>query len=546
LTTPDRSVDTTRDRPRTSAETLLCDLWTEVLDVPPVGIHDNFFELGGDSILAVQVLSRLRDAAGVDISIVRFSDAPTVAAMAARLPASADTLSTDAAILTSSRVVGDRPLSLTQQRIWILNRLEPENPAYNVAMSLRLDGALDLPALQSSLNNIVRRHEILRTTFPTDDGHPVQRIASSPTLGIEVVDLTTRPSGGRDGEAWPVIGARSGQPFDLARGPLVRVTLVRLDAQQHLLQLDMHHIIADAWSRRILLSELLANYRAFASGEPGALAKLPCQYAAFAEWQRQALAPDVIEREIAFWKTQLAGAPDGVPLPLESRASAIDRGDEVHQSIALSGDLAARIRTFSRRHQVTPFMTLTAALDVLLWQLTGELDIVLGVPVAGRSRPEFEQLVGCFVNVVVLRADLSGNPTFAELLTRVRESALTAFAHQELPFNYVVDALQPQRSPGRTPLVNVMFDFVDDDAYAPARRAGVLFTPLDVAAPMPNVDLLLSVNQVGDGFSVRLHYRRAALSPEQGLDLLRRFERLLEQAIEAPTTPILSHSVAAI
>ncbi len=515
---------------RNAGEKLLCDLWSEILDVGAVGVHDNFFELGGDSILAAQILSRLRELTSAEISMARFLDAPTVAQMAAFLSPGAVTAAARVDRLRSSQPrPAPLPLAFTQQGIWILNTLDPQSSAHVVSISLQLDGPLDSVALERALNDIVKRHEILRTTFPVADGVPVQRIAPTLDVAIEMAGSRTRDDG---------------TPFDLTHGPLVRARVIVVGPDTHQLDIDLHHIVADARSRQILANELIAGYDALVSGRELVMDALPTQFADFAAWERRSLIRENLEPSLSYWKGALAGAPERLTLPVAPGASgALERRPRV-ESMFFSAEFVERLRAFSRSRQVSVFMTLTTAFELLLSRLADEDDIAVGVSVSGRTRPEFERLIGCFVNAVVLRTNVSGNPTFGELLNRVREASLHAYAHQDVPLALLVDALGAAKSPEHTPLFNVLLDFVDD-VSEPATGGGVIFTPLNVVERMPAVDVLLYIKQYDRGFSVRLHYRDTALAPEIAVDILPRFQRLLEQALTTPDAPIASFSTAA-
>ncbi len=530
--------------PRTPAERLLCELWSRVLGKVRIGIHDNFFELGGDSVLAAQILSRVREATGLHVSLIGFFEEPTVADIASRLSALDPTegpATPDPAIPKAPRD-GDLPLSFAQLGIWFSSQLDPQSAAYNVTMAVRLEGSLDVKALAWSLNAIAARHEILRTTFPSVDGGPVQLVHAPAHVGLTIVDLGGLSAGQRDSELSRLRQTESDRPFDLVRGPLLRAALIRLSDDAHVLQLDMHHIVADAWSRRILGRELVALYRQATTAVPEPLAELACQYADFARWQTESFTQEAMEAGTAFWLKELAKAPATLRLPGDAAPPVPATRTKAHESVVLSRDLVESLTRLSHRQSVSLFMTLAAGFQTLLHRLTDAEDIVIGFPTAGRNRGELEPLVGCFINTLILRTDLSGNPPFDVLLGRVRHAAVRAYDHQDLPFEKVVEALRPQRGVDRMPLFNVMLDFVDKP-YVEQEEAGIRFVPLDVPERMPNLDVMLYVKRHGDSLQAQLHYRQDVVSAEWAARTLRQLRFLLEEIAKSPEAPLRSYAL---
>ncbi|RMF36691.1 MAG: non-ribosomal peptide synthetase, partial [Chloroflexi bacterium] len=360
-------------------------------------------------------------------------------------------------ILPRKREGNALPLSFAQQRLWFLDQLAPNTPLYNIPDAIRLRGPLDVAVLERSLNEIVRRHESLRTTFRATDGKPVQVIAPTLKLPLPLVDLSGLPKAAREAEVQRLATEEAQRPFDLSRGPLLRVTLLRLGDEEHVALLTMHHIISDGWSMRVLVQELAALYDAFSHGRPSPLPDLPIQYADFALWQREWLQGEVLEEQLAYWKQQLSGSPPVLELPTDRPRPPVQSFRGAHRPFMLPRPLSQAIKALCRREGVTPFMLLLAAFQTLLHRYTGQDDISVGTPIANRNRAEIEGLIGYFANTLVLRTDLSGDPPFRELLKRVREVALGAYAHQDLPFEMLVDALQPERDLSHTPLFQVMF-----------------------------------------------------------------------------------------
>ncbi len=443
---------------------MLVGIWAAVLGVPVVGIHDNFFELGGHSLLATQVISRVREVWGGGVALRALFDAPTVAEFAAVVEASQQQAGTDAAgpaIARAARGEGALPLSFAQQRLWFLDQLEPNSPFYNIPVAVRLQGQLNLPVLEQTLNEIVRRHEVLRTTFALEEGLPVQRIQPELFLPLQVIDLSELPADERNPVALRLAIEEAEQPFDLARGPLLRVSLLRLAEEEHVALITMHHIVSDGWSMSVFVHEVAALYEAFASGAESPLQELPIQYADFAAWQHEWLQGEVLDEQLGYWRKQLGGELPTLELPTDKPHPAVQTYKGASQCVHLPVALSAAVKELSRRESVTPFMTLLAAFQTLLHRYTGQEDICVGTPVAGRNRAEVEGLIGFFVNTLVMRADLAGAPSFRALLRRVRDVALNAYAHQDMPFEKLVEELQPERSLSHMPLFQVMFHMLN-------------------------------------------------------------------------------------
>ncbi|MFB3092706.1 MAG: condensation domain-containing protein, partial [Dehalococcoidia bacterium] len=444
--------------PRTPVEEVLAGIWADVLRLERVGIHDNFFELGGHSLLAMQVISRVRSAFQVESPLRSLFESPTVAGLAERIEMArgADRVPQALPLLPASRD-GDLPLSFAQQRLWFLEQWEPNSSIYNVPVALRLTGPLNVAALEQSLNEISRRHEALRTTFSVVDGQPAQVIAPKLNLTLPVLDLRELTEIERDAEVQRLVVEEAQAPFDLAQGPLLRASLLRLGQEEHVLMLTMHHVVSDGWSLNVLFRETTTLYQAFSTGEPSPLPEIPIQYADFALWQRQWLQGEELESQLAYWKEQLDGIPPVLELPTDRPRPAVETFRGAQQFLLLPDALTRSLKALSQREEVTLFMTLLAAFQTLLHRYTGQDDILVGFPIANRNRAEIEGLIGFFVNTLVLRTDLSGEPTFRELLGRVREVALDAYTHQDLPFEKLVAELHPERDISRNPLFQVIF-----------------------------------------------------------------------------------------
>ncbi|MCA1681766.1 MAG: condensation domain-containing protein, partial [Actinobacteria bacterium] len=442
--------------PRTEAETVLAEIWAQVLGVEQVGVEDNFFELGGDSILSIQVISRVRAVLGVEVSLRSLFTNPTVAGLAAALPADAVAdYSGVASVIPVVAREGGLPLSFAQQRLWFLNEFEPSSSEYITPCALRLRGELDGGALSRALTGLVARHESLRTTFELVDGRGVQVVHAPSEVELPVLDLAGLAEEERRAELDRVVAQEALCPFDLAAGPLLRVRLVRLAAEEHVLTLMLHHIVTDGWSSGVLMSDLAELYRAELVGAAPKLAVLPVQYADFAVWQRERLSDSVAEEQLDYWRGQLDGVA-ALELPTDRPRPAVHTTNGAVVEFGVPAQVTARLKELGHRQDGTLFMTLVAACQVLFARWSGQDDVAVGTVTSGRDRAELEGLVGFFVNTVVLRSQLDHTWTFSEFLVEIKNTVLDAFAHQEVPFERLVDELQPARDISRTPLFQVM------------------------------------------------------------------------------------------
>ncbi|MBN3960151.1 non-ribosomal peptide synthetase [Nostoc sp. NMS8] len=455
--------------PRTPIEEMLTQIWAQVLKLEQVGIHDNFFELGGHSLLATQLLSRIRNIFKIELPLRELFVAATVAELAKEIEQlQQQDIKLSAPPILARTDNAELPLSYAQQRLWFLDQLNPNSAFYNIPTALRLVGTLNITALKESLQEIIHRHEALHTNFVTVNGQPIQIIHNRGGLGIRgngdwglgtlsIVDLRHLSTTEQEIALQQLAKQQAIQPFDLATQTLVRATLVVLSETEHVLLMCMHHIVSDGWSIGVFVQELAALYNSYSQGQPSPLAPLPIQYADFALWQRQWLQGDVLQSQLSYWQQQLKDAPALLPLPTDRPRPAVQTDNGAYQEFALSVELTQRLVKLSQEQGCTLFMTLLAAFDTLLYRYTGTEDILVGSPIANRDRSEIEGLIGFFVNTLVMRTNLAGNPSFSELLTRVREIAMDAYAHQHLPFEMLVEALQQERDLSHTPLFQVMF-----------------------------------------------------------------------------------------
>jgi amino acid adenylation domain-containing protein/non-ribosomal peptide synthase protein (TIGR01720 family) len=456
LPAPDRQRTTGHTAPRTPTEQTLADIWAHVLGLDHVGTEDNFFELGGDSILSIQVISRVRVALGVEISVRALFTHPTITALAGMI--AADPLTAAPAAVSAIPVISrtdELPLSFAQQRLWFLHQFDPLSSEYVTRSAVRLRGELDAPALTRALTALVARHESLRTTFASVEGRGVQVIHPPADVELPVLDLSGLADDDRASELDRVLVQDALTPFDLAAGPLLRPRLVRLAPGEHVLSLMVHHIITDGWSSGILTRDLAELYRAELTGTPAQLPALGVQYADFALWQRGQLTSDLADQQLAYWRAQLADAPV-LELPTDRPRPAVHTTSGALQDFVIPAPVTAGLKELSRRHDSTLFITLVAACQLLLGRWSGQSDITVGTVTSGRHRTELEPLIGFFVNTLVLRTHLEPTQPFTELLGRVKNTVLDAFAHQEIPFERLVDELHPTRDTSRTPLFQAM------------------------------------------------------------------------------------------
>ena len=534
--------------PRTPVEELLAGIWTKLLKLEIVSTADNFFELGGHSLLATQVISRIRETFHVELPLTSLFGAPTVASLAQKIEA-AQRLAPEvqaSPILPVSRK-NNLPLSFAQQRLWLLDQLEPGNYNYNVSRAIRLHGVLNDEALGRTLNYLLARHESLRTTFPVVDENPVQMIAESGLLSFALIDLSDLTEEQRVEQAEKLTLAEAQQPFDLAHGPLMRATLLRLADDHHVLLLTNHHIISDGWSGGIFFEEFAALYRAFLMGESSPLQELSLQYADYAVWQRESLNEEVMERELNYWKQQLKDAPPLLELPLDRPRPAIQTHRGERKQLIVPVSLAKALKSLSQHQGATMFMTLLAAFQLLLSRYSGQDDVSVGVPTAGRTHAAIERLIGCFLNTLVLRTKLSGDPTFCELLARVREVALGAFAHQGVPFERLMEELQPERNLSHQPLFQVFFNMQNSNMLNFSGNR-VELPGLDVEhLPSADIgakfDLTLYVVEGAEEMKLDLLYNADLFKPERMAEMLEQFRHLLEQIVEDPEKRINQFSL---
>ncbi|HEX2081842.1 MAG TPA: amino acid adenylation domain-containing protein, partial [Longimicrobium sp.] len=515
--------------PRTQTEEVLAGIWGDVLGVARVGVADSFFELGGHSLLATRVVSRIRSAFAIELPLRALFEGPTVAALARAVE---EVRRAGVPLLPPVVPAGrDRPLPLSfaQERLWFLDRMEPGSTTYNTDWPFRLSGALDVPALERALGEIVRRHEVLRTTFREAGGSPVQVIAPFAGFTLPVHDISLSAAEG-EAEVRRRADAEGSRPFDLAAGPLFRPTLLRLADDEHALLLGMHHVVSDGWSLGVLHRELSALYAAYRAGRESPLVPLPVQYADYAVWQREQLAGDLLERQLAYWKTRLAGAPALLELPTDHPRPAVQGYRGALEPVSFSPALLGRLQALGRAEGATLFMVVLAAFQVLLSRYSGSADVVAGTPIAGRTRAETEELIGFFVNTLAVRTDLSGDPSFREVLRRVREATLGAYEHQEVPFERLVAELQPERSLARSPLFQVTFALGDE--VPRGGLSGLRWAEVEAEPAAAKFDLVLTLASHERGLDGTLGYRTDLFERPTVARMIGHLGRVLEQVAE--------------
>jgi non-ribosomal peptide synthase protein (TIGR01720 family) len=524
--------------PRTEIEQCIAQTWENLLGITPVGIYDNFFELGGHSLLATQVMSRLRKELSIDISLRDLFEAATVAELAESVTAAMQA-GQELEVPAIQRVsrAEDLPLSFAQQRLWFLDQLEPGSALYNIPVAVRLTGQLDVEALRQTLSEIVRRHEVLRTTFAGKDGRAVQVIAPAAPLPLETIDLSAAAAEEHEDEVQHLAAHEHQQPFDLARGWSLRAKLVRLSAEEHVILLTLHHVVSDAWSIGVLVQEVAALYEAFRQGNPSPLAELPIQYADFAAWQREWLQGEALDKQLTYWREQLMGAPAVLELPVDRPRPAVQTFQGKTHSHALPKTLNEALKELSRQHEATLFMTLLAALNILLSRYSGQEDIVVGTTIANRNRLETERLIGFFVNTLVLRTDLSGDPTFVELLQRVREVSLGAYAHQDLPFEKLVEELQPERDLSRSPLTQIVFT-LQNAPIGVLELPGLSLGYIEATSPTSKFDIVVDVKDVEQELFVEIQYNTDLFDEATIQRMMEHLKVLLHAIAARPDAPL--------
>ncbi|TAE53139.1 MAG: amino acid adenylation domain-containing protein, partial [Nostocales cyanobacterium] len=485
--------------PRTPTEEILAAIWQQLLKVENVGINDNFFELGGHSLLATQLISRIRSSFQIELPLRSLFTTATLRELAELIQQKqqekADIVYTP--ILPRGENA-ELQLSFAQQRLWFLNQLEPDNSSYNIPVALRLQGNLEFAALEKSFTEIISRHQALRTNFTAGEGTAKQVISTGEKWQLSVIDLQNLDKETQEKTVQELVIEQGIKPFNLANEFSIRASLIVLSETEYILSVCIHHIVADGWSMGVLVDELVTLYNAYVQSQESPLAPLPIQYADFAIWQRQWLQGNVLENQLNYWKKQLENAPTFLELPTDKPRPALQTFAGAYQEFTLSKDITDKLIKLSQQYGVTLFMTLLAGFKTLLYRYTEQTDILVGSPIANRHHKEIEGLIGFFVNTLVLRTDISGNPKFHELLTRIRSTALSAYAHQDLPFEMLVEVLQPERDLSHSPLFQVMF-ILQNTPDSEIELTGLKATSLTMETATAKFDLTLSMKHSDRG-----------------------------------------------
>lgn len=524
--------------PRTQVEQVLAGVWATVLGLEQqVGINDNFFELGGHSLLAMQLLSRVRDALQVELPLRSLFESPTVAGLATLVETASSTIKSPPFKRISRN--GPLPVSYAQERLWFVDQLQPDSAVYNLPAAVRMTGNLNIGALEQALSEMVSRHEVLRTTFTSVSGEPMQVIHDATRVELPVIDLEILPERDREPEVDRLAAEEAKRPFDLGRGPLMRVSLLRLSEREHVVLLTIHHIISDGWSMGLLVREVEALYEAYSRGEQSPLPSLPIQYADYAAWQRELLQGEALESQLNYWSEQLRGAPPVLELPMDHARSGVQTFRGGREQLTLSKELSDSLKQLSRREGVTVFMTLLASFKVLLSYHSGQEDIVVGTDIANRNRSETEGLIGFFVNQLVLRTDLSNDPSFRELLRRVREVTLSAYSNQDVPFSKLVEVLKPERKLNCNPLFQVLFVLHDEPTFDlgdAADFSGPVMTALAVAEETAKFDCSFHAWESPDGLEGVFKFNSDLFAQTTFTRMARGLKKLLGQLLAEPDT----------
>ncbi|MGE5402079.1 MAG: amino acid adenylation domain-containing protein, partial [Ignavibacteriales bacterium] len=529
-------------RPLSPIEELLTSIWCEILDKPNISINDNFFDLGGHSLKATQVLSRIRKVFGTEIALYDMFSNPTIAGLSEVIQ--------NARCLENQNFAGelieratDRnnslgfELSFAQQRLWFLEQLSPGNISFNIPSAVQLKGDLNISALQASLTEIVRRHESLRTEFRSANGKPLQFIRDAEPAEIEVIDLSFFDNSMAFVELQKAMNDEIAKPFDLSHGPLYRIKLFKTGISDYIFMITMHHIISDGWSMVILIRELVELYKSFVNNEDPHLPDLEIQYTDFSEWQRKWLTGETLKRQLLYWKNELEGIKSLIELPTDFPRPAVQTFNGATRKTVFTKTILEKLREFSRMEGVTPYMTLLAAFQSLLHRYTGSDDLVVGTPVANRNRIETEHLIGFFVNTQVMRVRFTGNPTFSEVLKQVREKSIMAFSNQDVPFEYIVEEIQPERDLSHSPIFQVAFVY-QNFPINKLQLPGLDVSYYEMENPSAKYDLTLTVIEGAEGLSAYWEYNTDLFTDSAIMRMTSQFNILTEYAIGNPKMKI--------
>ncbi|MEB3282827.1 MAG: amino acid adenylation domain-containing protein [Lyngbya sp.] len=525
-------------QPQTPVEEILVGIWENILNLQGIGINENFFELGGHSLLATRVVSQIRQIFKIEFPLRYLFDLPTIFELAQEV----EILTQNHLKLPISPIqpisrYTDLPLSFAQQRQWFLSQFEPNNPFYNIPVAIRLQGTLNITILKQTFSEVIHRHEVLRTAFHTIDGKPQLSISETCELDLPIIDLSQLSETKKQATIEQFLFAETQQHFDLGSSPLFRIKLLRLKEQEHILLLAFHHIISDGWSMGVLLHELSTLYQAFLNQEPFPLEELPIQYVDFASWQRQWLKGELLENQLSYWRQKLQDAPTLSQLPTDRIRPAIQTVQGASYTFKISQQLLEGLKILSQQSGSTLFITLLTAFYTLIHRYTGNEDFIIGSPIANRNRAEIEKLIGFFVNTLALRVNLSGNPTFEELLQRVRQVSLEAYAHQDLPFEQLLEELKISRSLSYTPLFQIMF-VLQNAPLKEVKFSDLSWSPVEIPRQTAKFDLTLSLTETDEQIVAIFEYNTDLFEQNTISRLAEHFQNLLEAIIVNPEQKI--------
>jgi len=528
-------------------EEIIAGIWEDVLDVKVRSTAETFFDLGGHSLLATRVASRVRDVLEVELPLRTLFEKPSLKALAAEVEV-LKRLAPDQPLPNIERVehTGPIPLSFGQQRLWFLDQLQPGSSQYNSWRAILIKGALDQDALKRAITEIVRRHEVLRTTYRAQDGVPVQEVLKDPHVEIHEEDLRQEPDESRESKVREIAIECGAKGFNLETGPLMRVKLIKLREDECVLVMVMHHIVSDAWALSILTREVAEIYQGFRRGEESPLEELKIQYADYANWQRSWIDGERLQKQLLYWTEQLGGSLPELVLPTDRAQTGREKSQAARHSFVMRAETISQLKALSRKEGATMFMMLLAAFKILLHHYCGQHDIIVGTPVANRNRAELEGLIGFFVNILAIRTDLSGNPDFIELLGRVREVALAAYAQQDVPFERIVEALRPERSADRSPLFQTTFT-LQNTPMEYISLPDLTLEPLEFEADEAPYDFMLDLWEYPNTIAGVFRYRKELFDPRTVARMAKRFSLVLENIVLDPQArlDVLISSLAA-
>ena len=526
--------------PKTATEIKLAEIWSDVLGLEKIGVSDNFFQLGGHSLLATKVLSRIKSVLETEIPLRSLFEFATIAELAPVIDQAGLSQAEEPAI---TRMPQDATpeLSFAQERLWFLDQMEPNSPFYNIPEAARIQGKFDVDVIRKSLNQIVNRHESLRTNFDEKDGKPILIVHSQIEVNFQFDDLSVLDKEDREDQAQKIADREAQTPFILKSGPLWRMRIVKMDETDHMLLMTTHHIISDDWSSQVLIGEIIVLYDAFTYNLTPMLPDLGIQYKDFAYWQRNWLKDEVLKSHINYWKESLAGCAPVLELPTDRPRPAMQTFNGSFENFELSKELSNKLTITAQNFGATPFMLLLSSFYVLLQRYSGQSDINIGTPIANRNRKEIEGLIGFFINTLVLRANLSDNPTFGDFIAQVKNTSLGAYAHQDLPFEKIVDAVQPVRDTSHSPLFQVMFVLQNTPGPVSTPQADLVVSPVESHVGISKFDLTLFMSEENDQYFGSFEYNTDLFDNETIERMSRHFANLLSAFVTNPELPVSAY-----